>query len=160
MKPTAEQMFDLARYAFTRLDGAWFLAVINRVGKDAAWEADVAAWEHLAYVLGKRIRQEFIPDPVWPDSFVTTVELFWQLMMISGREIIPNGRAITFKTTDCEMQRMIAKAGVADCGIATRASYIGLAKGLFGKEFRVEVDHPSNLNSGDPVCEVIVRKAD
>ncbi len=158
MDVSHEELFKLAQYAFTRLDGAWFLAVADKLGREAAWEADVAAWRHLAYVLGKRIKAELIPEPVWPESLAAAMEIFSRLMMIEGRETTIDDERVIVTTTDCEVQRMIAKAGVADCGIATKVTYQGLAKGLFGKDFKIVVEHPTNLNAGDEVCEVIVRR--
>jgi hypothetical protein len=77
-------------------------------------------------------------------------------MKMDGRSITVNGEIITVRVTDCETQKAIAKAGIADCGIATIATYQGLARGLFGEDFEVNVSHIKNLNRGDDCCEVIL----
>jgi hypothetical protein len=59
MNLTRDQLFELAQTALVRMDGAWFIAVANQFGKDAAWETDVAAWSQLSYVLGKTCGGEF-----------------------------------------------------------------------------------------------------
>ena len=53
-------------------------------------------------------------------------------------------------------QKAIAKAGIADCGIATVHTYEGIVRGLFGKDANVTVKHTKNLNRGDECCEVVV----
>jgi hypothetical protein len=65
---------------------------------------------------------------------------------------------ITVQVTDCENQKAIAKAGIADCGIVTVQSYQGLMRGLFGKEMGVLVQHTKNLNQGDDCCEVVISR--
>ena len=62
------------------------------------------------------------------------------------------------RVTDCEVQKAIAKAGVADCGIATMATYRGVARGLFGKDMQISVEQTRNLNRGDPLCEVVITR--
>ncbi|MBW1643510.1 MAG: hypothetical protein JRJ76_11785, partial [Deltaproteobacteria bacterium] len=61
---------------------------------------------------------------------------------------------------DCEIQKAIAKAGIADCGIVTIQTYQGIAAGLFGKEFNISVEHTRNLNHGDKCCEVVIARPD
>ena len=48
--------------------------------------------------------------------------------------------------------------GVAGCGIATIATYKGIARGLFGKDMEISVEHTRNLNQGDPYCEVVITR--
>jgi hypothetical protein len=160
MHLTTEQLFDISRFALVRLDGAWFLSLAEKMGKDAAWDVDVAAWKHFSYVIGKMFRERFFPNPVWPKSFLEALEIFSTVMKIEGRSVSVVDDMITVKVTDCETQKAIAKAGVADCGIATIQTYQGLARGLFGKDFKLTVSHTRNLNRGDAYCEVVIsRKA-
>jgi len=153
---TGERLFELAQYSFTRLDGAWFLGVAEKYGIEAAWEMDVAAWTRFAYGFGKRIRKELIPDPVWPESFIKGVKLLSEVLRIEGREVILEGSRIIVRVTDCETQKMIQKAGIADCGIVTIQTYQGIYRGLFGKEKDILVEHTKNLNRGDECCEVVI----
>ncbi len=159
MHLTTEQLFDISRLALVRLDGAWFLALAEKMGKDVAWDVDVAAWKRFSYVIGKNMRERFLPDPVWPGSFLDALEIFSTVMKIEGRSVAVNGDIITVKVTDCETQKAIAKAGVADCGIATVETYQGLARGLFGKDFPLTVSHTKNLNRGDAYCEVVISRS-
>jgi len=151
-----EQLLELAQYAFVRMDGAWFLALAREMGVDTAFRMDVEAWKQFSYVFGKRIRKEFIPEPVWPESFLDAMEILTRILKIQGREVEMGKDTITVRVTDCEIQKAIAKAGVADCGIATIATYQGVAMGLFGKEKEIFVEHTRNLNQGDPWCEVVI----
>ncbi len=158
MNLSADQLLEIAQYSIVRLDGAWFLALAERLGKEKAWEMDIEAWKQFSYVFGKKIRKEIILDPVWPESFLDTLDLLSKVLKIEGRKINVEGDIITVQTADCEVQKAIAKAGIADCGIATVHTYQGLVKGLFGKEMNLLVRHTKNLNQGDDCCEVIVSK--
>jgi hypothetical protein len=152
------QLLHLAQFSLSRMDGAWFMALVRELGVQTAWKMDVEAWKQFSYVFGKKIRKDFIPNPTWPDSFIEAMEIFFKIMKVEGRELINAGGMITFRATDCEMQKAIAKAGVADCGIATVQSYEGVARGLFGKDLGISVAHTKNLNQGDACCEVVVSK--
>ncbi len=158
MNLTEKQITDLTQYAFIRLDGAWFLALAKKLGVETAWEMDVEAWKGFSYVFGKRIGKEMRGDPVWPGSFVSALEVMSRILGITGREVSIGENAVIVRVTECETQKAIAKAGIADCGIATVQSYTGLARGLFGKDFEVAVEHTGNLNHGDARCEVIISR--
>jgi predicted hydrocarbon binding protein len=140
------------------MDGAWFLALAGKLGKETAWEIDVEVWKQFSYVFGKKIRKDIIPHPVWPDSFLDAMEILSKVLKIEGREVSVTSDVITIRVTDCEAQKAIAKAGIADCGIVTVQTYQGLMRGLFGKEMDVLVQHTKNLNQGDDCCEVVISK--
>ncbi len=158
MNLSAERLLEIAQYSIVRLDGAWFLALAQRLGKETAWEMDIETWKQFSYIFGKRIRQEVILNPVWPESFLDTLEILSKVLKIEGRKIKIEGDIITVQTKDCEVQNAIAKAGIADCGIATVHTYQGLIKGLFGKEMNLLIRHTKNLNQGDDCCEVVISK--
>ncbi len=158
MNLSSDQLLEIAQYSIVRLDGAWFLALAQKLGKETAWEMDIEAWKQFSYVFGKKIRQEVILDPVWPDSFLDALDILSKVLKIEGRKISIKDEIITVQTADCEVQKAIAKAGIADCGIATVHTYQGLVRGLFGKEMNVLVRHKKNLNQGDDCCEVVVSK--
>jgi hypothetical protein len=82
MHLTTEQLFELSRLALVRLDGAWFLALAEKMGKDAAWNIDVAAWKRFSYVIGKMMKERFLTDPTWPGSFMDALEIFSTIMKI------------------------------------------------------------------------------
>jgi len=158
MKLTNDQILELTQYAFIRMDGAWFLALAKKFGREIAWEMDVAAWKQLAYLLGKQIRKNYISNPTWPDGFLDALQIFSRVLKMENREVRVDPDTITVRITDCETQRAIAKAGVADCGIVTVQSYQELIRGVFDKDMGVIVEHTKNLNRGDDCCEVVVKK--
>jgi len=159
MNLSTEQLLDIAQYSFVRMDGAWFMSLAKKLGKETAWEIDVDAWSQFSYVFGKKIRKDFIPNPIWPESFLDMLEIFCKVLKIEGREVIVDSNRIIIRVTDCETQKAIAKAGIADCGIVTIQAYQGLIKGLFGKEMDMLVQHTKNLNQGNDCCEVIISKS-
>jgi hypothetical protein len=159
MDLTNGELLDMARHSFIRMDGAWFIAIAKKYGVQAAWEMDVEAWRQLSYVMGKHIKNRFINDPVWPDSFVEALDIFTRVINSNGGVVIREGDAIIVRVSDCDTQKAIAKAGIADCGIVTIETYKGLARGLFGKESEISVAHTKNLNHGDDCCEVVINLA-
>ncbi|MDD5170989.1 MAG: DUF6125 family protein [Syntrophales bacterium] len=156
MKLTDTQMVEIGQHAFTRMDGAWFLALARKFGIQTAWEMDVEAWKQFSYVFGKNLRKNYIPNPVWPESFFDAFDIFSRLVRMEGRKVSREDGKIIIRVTDCETQKAIAKAGVADCGIVTVQSYQGMISGLFDNEISVDVTHTKNLNHGDECCEVVV----
>ena len=158
MNLSTEQLLEIAQYSFVRMDGAWFLALAGKLGKETAWEIDIEAWKQFSYVFGKKIRKDIIPNPVWPESFLDTIEILFKVLKIEGREVSVKSDSIMIRVTDCEIQKAIAKAGIADCGIVTVQTYQGMMRGLFGKEMDVSVQHTKNLNQGDDCCEVVISK--
>jgi len=159
MNLSTEQLLDISQYSFVRMDGAWFMALDRKLGKETAWEMDVEAWKQFSYLFGKKIRKDFIPNPIWPESFLDMLEIFCKVLKIEGREVFVESDIITVRVTDCETQKAIAKAGIADCVIVTVQAYQGLINGLFSKEMGVLVQHTKNLNQGDDCCEVIISKS-
>ena len=157
-KLTNDAILNLSQLSFARLDGAWFMAVAKKYGIEAAWEMDVEAWKQFSYVMGKNLRKKIITEPAWPWSFLDALEISLNLLGIRGRSVSMEGNAIIVRVTDCDIQKAIAKAGIADCGIATVETYKGIAHGLFGKETDIVVRHTKNLNHGDDCCEVMIER--
>jgi len=155
---STEQLLEIAQYSLVRIDGAWFMALAGKLGKETAWEMDVEAWKQFSYVFGKKIRKEIILNPVWPESFLDALEILSKVLKIEGRKVFIEADMITVQVTDCENQKAIAKAGIADCGFVTVQTYQGLMRGLFGKEMDVLVRHTKNLNQGDDCCEVVISR--
>lgn len=151
-----QQIIEVAQHAFIRMDGAWFLALAKKFGIQTAWEMDVEAWKQFSYVFGKNLRKRYLSDPVWPDSFLDALEVFFTILKMEGRKLSVQDGKIIIRITDCETQKAIARAGVADCGIVTIQSYEGIIKGLYDNKICVHVAHPKNLNHGDDCCEVII----
>lgn len=157
MKLSNEQMSSLVHLAFSRMDGAWFMAVAKKYGIEAAWEMDVEAWKQFSYVMGKNLAKQATAEPSWPGTFLDAMSVFMNVLGMTGRSITVDNGAITIRVTDCEVQKGIAKAGIADCGIVTVETYQGLVRGLFGKDVNISVEHTKNLNHGDDCCEVVIR---
>lgn len=155
---THDQFALLAQLSFVRMDGAWFMAAAKKYGIQAAWELDVEAWKQFSYVMGKNVRKHLIPEPVWPDSFLEAMDVFMTILGIKGRRITLEGGSIYVRVNDCEVQKGISKAGIADCGIVTVETYTGMVRGLFGKETDISVRHTKNLNRGDGLCEVVITR--
>jgi hypothetical protein len=153
-----KKLLEIARFALTRLDGAWFMALARETGGEKAWKVDVEAWKQFSYVFGKKIRKDVITNPIWPGAFLDAMGILSNILGIRGREVTVEGDMIYVRVSDCEVQKAIAKAGVADCGIATLETYKGVARGLFGKEMGVDVKHTKNLNKGDEICEVVISR--
>ncbi|MCJ7663949.1 MAG: L-2-amino-thiazoline-4-carboxylic acid hydrolase [Desulfobacterales bacterium] len=158
MKLSTEKLLEIAQYSLVRMDGAWFLALAGKFGKETAWELDIEAWKHFSYVFGKKIRKDIIPHPVWPESFLDALEILSKILKTEGRRVLVGSDTITVQVTDCETQKAIAKAGIADCGIVTVQSCQELMRGLFGKGMDVSVRHTKNLNQGDDCCEVVISR--
>lgn len=158
MNLSDKQMTEIAQHAFTRMDGAWFLGLARKFGIQTAWEMDVEAWKQFSYVFGKNIRKTYIPNPVWPQSFLDLVDILSRVVKMEGRKISLAGDQVVIRITDCETQKAIAKAGVADCGIVTIQTYEGMINGLFNGEVPVDVAHTKNLNHGDEYCEIVVTR--
>ena len=87
MKLTNDQILELTRYAFVRMDGAWFLAMAKKFGVQTAWEMDVAAWTQVSYLLGKQIRKKYIDNPTWPDGFLDALQIYGTVLQMEGREV-------------------------------------------------------------------------
>jgi len=158
MNLSTEQLLEIAQYSIVRLDGAWFIALAGKLGKGTAREMDVEAWKQFSYLFGKKIRKDIILNPVWPESFLDTLEILSRVLKIEGRKVFVESDTITVQVTDCETQKAVAKAGISDCGIVTVQTYQGIMRGLFGKEIDVLVRHTKNLNQGDDCCEVVISK--
>ena len=156
MDLTSAQLLEIAQFSMIRMDGAWFMALARELGVETAWKMDVEAWKQFSYVFAKKIKKDFISEPKWPDSFLEAIEVLFKIMNIKGREVIIDKDKITIQVTECEVQKAIAKAGIADCGIATVHTYEGIVWGLFGKDVNANVKHTKNLNRGAECCEVVV----
>jgi len=64
MKLSTEQLLEIAQYSIVRMDGAWFIALTGKLGKETAWEMDVEAWKQFSYLFRKKIRKDIILNPV------------------------------------------------------------------------------------------------
>jgi len=156
MELNNNELIELLQYSFVRMDGAWFMGLAKKHGIQTAWEMDVEAWKQFSYVFGRKLRKTHIPEPVWPQSFLDALNALSRVLKIDGREVSVDGDKIIVRVTDCETQKAIAKAGIADCGIVTIETYQGIARALFDDNVKIDVQHTKNLNRGAECCEVVI----
>jgi len=57
MQLSDKQLLEIMQYAFVRLDGAWFLTLARKFGKEAAWEMDVEAGNNSPISSGKKLER-------------------------------------------------------------------------------------------------------
>jgi len=74
---------------------------------------DVEAWKRFSYVFDRNLRKNYLPDPVWPDSFLDALDVFGRVLKIEGRNVSLRDGKIIIRITECETQKAIARAGVA-----------------------------------------------
>jgi hypothetical protein len=60
MNLSTERLLEIAQFSLVCIDGAWFMALARKLGKETAWEMDMKAWKQFSYVLGKKIRKDMI----------------------------------------------------------------------------------------------------
>jgi hypothetical protein len=156
LEADSEMLLELARYAFLRLDGAWFLAIAEKYGVEIATELDVRAWEQFSERLAKKIVSLANLQGKFSEVFPKLMSIHSKLMNMN-REIFvyDNNRAIS-RITDCEVWKMVSKVWTretAPCYKVTQASIRGLLKGAFpGTEFII--NHNKKIPLGDSCCEV------
>jgi len=61
-------MIEIAQHAFTRMDGAWFLALAKKFGIETAWN-DVEAWKQFL-MFSVKTSEKLYSDSVWPRVFL------------------------------------------------------------------------------------------
>ena len=80
MDLSGAQLLEIAQFSIVRMDGAWFMALARELGVETAWKMDVEAWKQFSYVFGKKIKKDFISEPIWPDSFIEATEILFKIM--------------------------------------------------------------------------------
>lgn len=151
-----EKLVDLMRYAFLRLDGAWFMASVEKLGVETATELDVKAWELFSERLGKKIASVTNLKGNFSEALPKLMKIHHALMnMNSEIEVISNDKMI-HRVLECEIWKMVQKVWNKDeipCHKVTLASIKGLLKGAFPeKEFILKFNKKIPL--GDPYCEI------
>lgn len=152
----SETLLEMARYAFLRLDGAWFMAAAKKFGIEAATELDISAWEMFSERLAKQIVSRMNLKGPFAEMFPILMQMQNKIMKMNSEvKIIGKNKAIQ-KVSDCEIWKMVSKVWTKEtvpCHKVTQASIRGLLKGAFpGKEF--EINHIKKIPLGDPYCEV------
>ena len=151
-----EELLDLMRYSFLRLDGAWFIASVEKLGIETATELDVKAWEMFSERLGKKIASITSLEGDLSQTLPKLMKIQHKLMNMNSEIVILNDSKIVHRVLDCEVWRMVQKVWDQDeipCHKVTLASIKGLLKGAFPeKEFILKFKKKIPL--GDPYCEI------
>lgn len=154
-------LLELARYAFLRLDGAWFMASAEKCGVETATDLDVKAWEIFSERLAKRIVSKL--DLKGEFCQILPIVLGVQSTLMNTKSELKcygNDRAV-LRVTDCEVWKMVSKVWTretAPCYKVTQTSIKGMLKGAFpGTDFII--NHNKKIPLGDQCCEIeIIRK--
>ncbi|MFX0005138.1 MAG: DUF6125 family protein [Promethearchaeota archaeon] len=152
----SEELLELMRYAFLRLDGAWFMASVEKLDLETATELDLKAWEMFSERLGKKIASITNLKGNFSQTLPKLMKIQHTLMnMNSEIEIINEGKMI-HRVLECEVWNMVQKVWPQDaipCHKVTLASIRGLLKGAFPeKEFVLK--HTKKIPLGDSCCEI------
>ncbi|MEJ2249244.1 MAG: DUF6125 family protein [Candidatus Lokiarchaeota archaeon] len=156
MELNLEKLLELTRYAFLRLDGAWFMASVEKFGLENATELDVKAWEMFSERLGKKIALMINLKGNFSQTLPKLMKIHQLLMNMNSEIEVINENKIIHRVLECEVWRMVQKVWSQDaipCHKVTLASIRGLLKGAFPeKEFVLK--HRKKIPLGDPCCEI------
>ncbi|MFX1411640.1 MAG: DUF6125 family protein [Promethearchaeota archaeon] len=152
----SEDLLKLMRYAFLRLDGAWFMASVEKLGLVTATELDVKAWEMFSERLGKKIASIINLKGNFSQTLPKLMKIQHTIMNMNSEIEVINESKMVHRVLDCEIWRMVQKVWPQDaipCHKVTLASIRGLLKGAFPeKEFILK--HKKKIPLGDPCCEI------
>ncbi len=151
-----EELLELMRYAFLRLDGAWFIASAKLFGVEAATELDTKAWEMLSERLGRKIASITNLKGKFSQTLPKLMKIQHTLMNMNSEIEVINESKMIHRVLECEVWRMVQKVWAQDaipCHKVTLSSIRGLLKGAFPeKEFILKFKKKIPL--GDPYCEI------
>ncbi len=151
-----EELLELMRYSFLRLDGAWFMASVEKLGLETATELDVKAWEMFSERLGKKIASITKMKGDFSKTVPKLMKIQHTLMNMNTEIEVINENTMIHRVLECEVWRMVKKVWTQDaipCHKVTLASIRGLLKGAFPeKEFILK--HKKKIPLGDPCCEI------
>ncbi len=151
-----EELLELMRYSFLRLDGAWFMASAEKLGLKTATELDVEAWEMFSERLGKKIASLTNLKGDFSQTLPKLMKIHHILMNMNSKIEVINENKMIHRVLDCEVWKMVQKVWNQEevpCHKVTLASIKGLLKGAFPeKEFILKFNKKIPL--GDPYCEI------
>ena len=157
-----EELLELMRYAFLRLDGAWFMASVEKVGLETATELDIRAWEMFSERLGKKIASMTSLEGDISQNLPKLLKIHHTLMNMNSEIEVINERKIIHRVLDCEVWKMVQKVWDQDeipCHKVTLASIRGLLKGAFPESDFI-LKHKKKIPLGDPYCEIEISPKD
>jgi len=150
------ELLELMRYSFLRLDGAWFMASVEKLGLEVATELDVIAWEMFSERLGKKIASITNLKGKFSQALPKLMKIQHTLMNMNSEIEVINENKMIHRVLDCEVWRMVQKVWPRDaipCHKVTLASIKGLLKGAF-PEREFILSHKKKIPLGDPYCEI------
>ena len=151
-----EELLELMRYSFLRLDGAWFMASAKELGVEIATKLDVKAWEMFSERLGKKIASMTNLKGDFSKTLPKLLKIQHTLMNMNSEMDVINESKMIHRVLECEVWEMVQKVWPQDaipCHKVTLASIRGLLKGAFPeKEFILK--HKKKIPLGDPYCEI------
>jgi hypothetical protein len=151
-----EELLELMRYSFLRLDGAWFMASAEKFGVETATELDIKAWQMFSERLGRKIASITDLKGEFSQVLPRLMKIQHTLMDMNSEIEVINENKMVHRVLDCEVWRMVQKVWSKDaipCHKVTLASIRGLLKGAFPeKEFILK--HKKKIPLGDPCCEI------
>ncbi len=151
-----EELLELMRYSFLRLDGAWFIASVEKLGLETATELDIKAWEIFSERLGKKIASITNLEGNLSQTLPKLMKIQHTLMNMNSEFVVINKNKMIHRVLECEVWRMVQKVWAQEeipCHKVTLASIKGLLKGAFPeKEF--VLNFKKKIPLGDPYCEI------
>ena len=151
-----ERLLELMRYSFLRLDGAWFMASVEKLGLNTATELDVKAWEMFSERLGKKIASITNLEGNFSQALPKLMKIHHALMNMNSEIEVVSDNKMIHRVLECEIWKMVQKVWNQEevpCHKVTLASITGLLKGAFPeKEFILKFNKKIPL--GDPYCEI------
>nr|MDO8132863.1 DUF6125 family protein [Candidatus Njordarchaeum guaymaensis] len=156
-----EALLDLVRYAFLRLDGAWFIAAAEKCGVETATDLDIKAWETFSERLARKIVSKMNLQGNFCQVLPRLLGIQNFLMNMNGEITCYDENRAVLIVRDCEVWKMVSKVWTretAPCHKVTQASIRGMLKGAF-PETEFVIRQNKRIPLGDPCCEVeIIRK--
>ena len=160
-----DELRKLARYAISRLDGAWFRAVAEKYGIPEAVDLDVKVWEDFTERIGKKIKNTLKLEGKGIEFFryasPKVTEVWAELTGFKIETLVAKNKIIS-RFIQCDYWENIKKAGFGQfaeaglmCSKVHVAGYKGLCKGAF-PDLNFKLTHTKRIPDGDPYCEMTI----
>jgi len=161
-----DEFREVVRYAFSRLDGAWFRAVAEKYGIPEAVDSDVKVWEDLTERVARKIKKTLKSEGKDIESVRVVIPKILEVLselMGSKVEILSAENKVISRVSQCDYWENIKKAGFGQfaeaglmCSRVHVAGYTGLFRGAF-PDLKFKFSHTKRIPSGDPYCEMIIK---
>jgi len=104
-----EEILELLRYSFLRLDGAWFMALVEKLGVETATELDVRAWEMFSERLGKKIVSITNLKGDFSKTLPKLMKIHHTIMNMNSEIEVINENKMIHRVLECEVWSMVQK---------------------------------------------------